>query len=52
VATEDTGDDELRRFIARVPPTVRPAPGDRVRLRVDTSRIHLFDPSTGQVIRR
>ena len=34
----DTGDDlvdDSSRFIARVPPNVRPAPGERVRLRVD-----------------
>jgi multiple sugar transport system ATP-binding protein len=40
------------RFIARVPPDVRPAPGTSVRLRVDTSRVHLFDPATERVILR
>jgi multiple sugar transport system ATP-binding protein len=45
-------DDDPRRFIARVPPSLRPAPGDRVRLRVDLHRVHLFDPDTEQVIRR
>jgi multiple sugar transport system ATP-binding protein len=45
-------EDEVRRFIARVPPSLRPAPGDRVRLRVDMDRVHLFDPATEQVIRR
>ncbi len=51
----DTADDlveDASRFIARVPPHVRPAPGVRVRLRVDTDRIHLFDPETERVIRR
>jgi multiple sugar transport system ATP-binding protein len=51
----DTGDDLLEdttRFIARVPPHVRPAPGERIRLRVDMSRVHLFDPATEAVIRR
>ena len=45
----DTGDDlveDASRFIARVPPYVRPAPGERVRLRVDLARVHLFDPAT------
>ena len=51
----DTGDDlveDTSRFIARVPPNLRPAPGERVRLRVDMSRVHLFDPATEAVIRR
>jgi multiple sugar transport system ATP-binding protein len=41
-----------QRFIARVPPSLRPAAGERVRLRVDMERVHLFDPSTERVIRR
>jgi multiple sugar transport system ATP-binding protein len=40
------------RFIARVPPDVRPAPGTSVRLRVDTSRVHLFDPVSERVLLR
>jgi multiple sugar transport system ATP-binding protein len=54
VRTDATLDDEdeQRRFIARVPPSLRPAPGERVRLRVDMDRVHLFDPATEQVIRR
>jgi multiple sugar transport system ATP-binding protein len=51
----DTGDDLVEntsRFIARVPPHVRPDPGERVRLHVDMSRVHLFDPSTEAVVRR
>jgi multiple sugar transport system ATP-binding protein len=40
------------RFIARVPPDLRPAPGEVVRLRVDMDRVHLFDPDTEQVILR
>lgn len=50
-AGEDMVDDGCR-FIARVPPDVRPAPGEKVRLRVDLERLHLFDPATEQVIRR
>jgi multiple sugar transport system ATP-binding protein len=49
----DAGEDMVEdggRFIARVPPNVRPAPGETVRLRVDADRVHLFDPSTEQVI--
>jgi multiple sugar transport system ATP-binding protein len=42
----------LDRFIARVPPDLRPAPGEVVRLRVDMERVHLFDPETEQVILR
>jgi multiple sugar transport system ATP-binding protein len=51
----DTGDDLVEntsRFIARVPPNVRPAPGERIRLRVDLTRVHLFDPETERVVRR
>src|SRR4051794_32059363 len=51
----DAGDDLVEdacRFIARVPPSFRPAAGSVVRLRVDLSRVHLFDPSTEQVILR
>jgi multiple sugar transport system ATP-binding protein len=44
--------DDVGRFIARVPPHLRPAPGERVRLRVDMTRVHLFDPDTGHVILR
>src|SRR3954466_2529104 len=40
------------RFIARVPPSLRPAPGERVRLRIDMERVHLFDPATERVVRR
>ena len=43
--TDDLVEDSCR-FIARVPPNVRPAPGERVRLRVDLTRVHLFDPET------
>ena len=50
-AGEDMVDDGSR-FIARVPPDVRPAPGEKVRLRVDMARVHLFDPSTERVIHR
>jgi multiple sugar transport system ATP-binding protein len=53
VQTESAMDDvDPRRFIARVPPSLRPPPGERVRLRVDMDRVHLFDPQTEQVIRR
>ena len=45
-------EDEQHRFIARVPPSLRPAHGERVRLRVDMDRVHLFDPATEQAIRR
>ena len=44
--------DDASRFIARVPPNVRPAPGERVRLRVDLARVHLFDPVSEYVILR
>jgi multiple sugar transport system ATP-binding protein len=49
----DTGDDlveDATRFIARVPPSLRPAAGELVRLRVDMERVHLFDPLTGDVV--
>ena len=54
VRTDDTLDDELAdddaRFVARVPPSLRPEPGTTVRLRVDLDRVHLFDPATEAVI--
>jgi multiple sugar transport system ATP-binding protein len=48
---DDLADDE-QRFIARVPPRFRPAPGENVGLRLDMDRVHLFDPETQKVIRR
>ena len=51
----DTEDDlaaDEQRFVARVPPHFRPAPGENVRLRLDMDRVHLFDPKTQAVIRR
>ena len=50
VVDEQTLDQE--RFIARVPPNVRPRPGETVRLRVDMDRVHLFDPDTEAAVRR
>jgi multiple sugar transport system ATP-binding protein len=44
------GDED--RFVARVPPDLRPPPGELVRLRVDMERVHLFDPASEQVILR
>jgi multiple sugar transport system ATP-binding protein len=51
----DTEDDlaaDEQRFVARVPPNLRPKPGESVRLRLDMDRIHLFDPATQQVVLR
>jgi multiple sugar transport system ATP-binding protein len=48
----ELGDQADDRFIARVPPDLRPAPGDVVRLRVDMARVHLFDAVTEQAILR
>src|SRR4051794_6605534 len=50
-AADDLVEDETR-FIARVPPSFRPAVGEKVRLRVDLDRVHLFDPETQRVISR
>jgi multiple sugar transport system ATP-binding protein len=44
------GSDDPSRFIARVPPSFRPAVGSVVSLRVDLARVHLFDPATERVI--
>ena len=44
--------DDSSRFIARVPPSFRPAPRAVVRLMVDLERVHLFDPDTENVILR
>jgi multiple sugar transport system ATP-binding protein len=35
---------------ARVDPQLKVDPGDRVRLGVDTRRLHLFEPTTGAAI--
>jgi multiple sugar transport system ATP-binding protein len=50
VLTGDVLDED--RFVARVPPDFRPAPGTVVRLRVDMERVHLYDPETERVILR
>jgi multiple sugar transport system ATP-binding protein len=42
--------EDTTRFIARVPPSLRPEIGSTVSLRVDLDRVHLFDPKTEQVI--
>jgi multiple sugar transport system ATP-binding protein len=36
--------------IARVDPQMKVDPGDRLRLKLDTRRLHLFDPATGTAI--
>jgi multiple sugar transport system ATP-binding protein len=36
--------------IARVDPQLKVDPGDRLRLQLDTRRLHLFDPATGEAI--
>jgi multiple sugar transport system ATP-binding protein len=52
VAGELDDVEDERRFIARVPPSLRPAAGERVLLRIDMERVHLFDPATERVVRR
>jgi multiple sugar transport system ATP-binding protein len=37
--------------VARLPPSVRIAPGDRLDVAVDTSSIHFFDAATGKAVR-
>jgi multiple sugar transport system ATP-binding protein len=39
------------RLTARLPPDVRVAIGDRLRLAVDMTRLHVFDPETGMALR-
>jgi multiple sugar transport system ATP-binding protein len=39
------------RLTARLPPDVRVAVGDRLRLAVDMTRLHVFDPETGMALR-
>ena len=36
--------------IARVDPQLKVDPGDRLRLQLDTRRLHLFDPASGEAI--
>ena len=45
----DYGDERLT---ARVPPSALYKPGEMVRVGLDASKIHLFDPETGQAIGR
>jgi multiple sugar transport system ATP-binding protein len=47
---EDAGGLESR-ITARLPPDVRVAPGDRLRVAVDLARLHVFDPETGLALR-
>ena len=35
---------------ARVDPNLKASPGDRVRLAVDTRRLHLFEPESGKAL--
>jgi multiple sugar transport system ATP-binding protein len=39
------------RMTLRLPPAARVAPGERIRVTVDTARLHLFDPDTELAIR-
>jgi multiple sugar transport system ATP-binding protein len=55
---EPLGSDTLIHFdlagasaIARVEPSLRPKVGDRIALRSQPSRIHLFEPESGRVLR-
>jgi multiple sugar transport system ATP-binding protein len=47
---EDAGGLESR-ITARLPPDVRVATGDRLRVSVDPARLHVFDPETGLALR-
>ena len=38
-------------FVARLEPTTKVRPGDRLPLRIDASRVHLFDDDGGQSLR-
>jgi multiple sugar transport system ATP-binding protein len=53
-ATEEEGalfaDDQRSMFTARVEGTDRVGPGSMVELAVDTSRLHFFDPATGETL--
>ena len=52
---EDEGSDvsslgDTTKFVARVNPDLAPRGGDRIRLTVDTSKLHFFDDETGAAI--
>jgi multiple sugar transport system ATP-binding protein len=58
VVTEPLGAENLvilgtagGELTARVPPTVAPRADDVLRLRLDLSRMHLFDPQSGEALR-
>jgi multiple sugar transport system ATP-binding protein len=52
-AANELGELEGRdaRIVARLPPDTPVQPGDRLRLRVDLDRLHLFDPETEWALR-
>ncbi len=55
-AVEDEGealiaDDARSLFNARVDPRAQAHPGDRIRLSVDSTQFHFFDPETGATLR-
>ena len=37
--------------VARLPPSLRVAPGDRLDIAIDAGAMHFFDPSTGKAVR-
>jgi multiple sugar transport system ATP-binding protein len=39
------------RLLARLPPDLRVEIGDRIRLSIDATRLHVFDPATGLAVR-
>jgi multiple sugar transport system ATP-binding protein len=45
-------DPDRVRLVARLSPRSRVRPGDVIKLAVDTDQLHLFDPETGESMRR
>jgi multiple sugar transport system ATP-binding protein len=48
---EEVGEEQTARIVARLAPSERPRPGERLRVRLDLDRAHVFDADTEDAIR-
>jgi multiple sugar transport system ATP-binding protein len=47
----EMGEEQAARIVARLPPSERPRAGERLRVRLELERAHVFDAQTEQAIR-